>query len=201
MQNSNVISLTTAAAERSDETLMLAVAKGDLNAFEQLVKRHQNRVYRLCYKLLGTDEDAWDVAQEVFIKVYSARESYVENAKFTTWLYRIANNASIDRIRQFKRSEKVVSMEDMTVEPELDKGRSPHEEAVLGELRGDVSEALAQLSERQRGMIVLKYYEGASIKEIADIFECATGTVKATLFQGLRNMRQFLKSESMEVGS
>lgn len=201
MQNSNVISLTTAAAERSDETLMLAVAKGDLNAFEQLVKRHQNRVYRLCYKLLGTDEDAWDIAQEVFIKVYSARESYVENAKFTTWLYRIANNASIDRIRQFKRSEKVVSMEDMTVEPELDTSRSPHEEAVLGELRGDVTEALAQLSERQRGMIVLKYYEGASIKEIADIFECASGTVKATLFQGLRNMRQFLKSESMEVGS
>lgn len=180
---------------------MLAVAKGDLAAFEQLVKRHQNRVYRLCYKLLGTDEDAWDVAQEVFIKIYSARETYVENAKFTTWLYRIANNASIDRIRQFKRSQKVVSMDDMTVEPELDQGRSPHEEAVLGELRGDVSDALAKLSERQRGMIVLKYYEGASIKEIADIFECATGTVKATLFQGLRNMRQLMQSDSMEVGS
>ena len=200
MAHGNVVSISS-GEDRSDESLMTAVRKGDLQAFEQLVKRHQTRIYRMVYKMLGTDEDAWDVAQEIFIKVYSARESYVENAKFTTWLYRIANNAAIDRIRQFKRSNKVVSMEDMTSELETDGTRSPHEDFELGELRGHVSEALARLSERQRGMVVLKYYEGASVKEIADIFECATGTVKATLFQALRNMKSHMQSREMEVGS
>lgn len=175
----------------SDETLMSRAAKDDLEAFELLVKRHQKRVFHIVYQSLRSEEDAWDVAQEIFIKVYNARASYVENAKFTTWLYRISNNAIIDRVRQLKRRQSNVSMDDLLSEPESsDKGS--HQQLELGEMTSQMSTALAGLTERQRSMVILKYYEGCSVKEIAEVFECAVGTVKATLFQSVRLLKERL---------
>lgn len=175
----------------SDEALMSAAAGDDLQAFEQLVKRHQNRVYRMALHNLRREEDAWDVSQEIFIKVYNARSGYVENAKFTTWLYRIANNAIIDRLRQFSRNNKNVSMDDLLSEPE-DQGRGSHHHVEHGEMKQQMSIALSALSERQRGMVILKYYEGCSVKEIAEVFDCAVGTVKATLFQAVKHLKNNL---------
>ena len=175
----------------SDEALMIATSQDDLDAFETLVRRHQNRIYRIAYQMLGTEEDAWDSSQDIFIKVYNARHSYVENAKFTTWLYRIANNAIIDRLRQFQRNQKVVSMADFLHEPKANT-RTTHHELALKEVKGQMSEALLALSERQRSMVILKYYEGFSVKEISEVFNCATGTVKATLFQAIKHLRDKL---------
>ena len=175
----------------SDEALMIAASKDDLHAFETLVQRHQNRIYRMAYQMLGTEEDAWDSSQDIFIKVYNARHSYVENAKFTTWLFRIANNAIIDKLRQFQRNQKVVSLGDTLYEPKS-KERSTHHNLMLNEVKGQMSEALSKLSERQRSMVILKYYEGFSVKEIAEVFNCASGTVKATLFQAIKHLRDGL---------
>ena len=175
----------------TDEALMTAASKDDLNAFETLVRRHQNRIYRVAYQMLGAEEDAWDTSQEIFIKVYNARHSYVENAKFTTWLYRIANNAVIDKIRQNKRNQRVSSLDESYSEPKSE-DRTTHHSLLLKEVKGQLAEALNKLSERQRSMVILKYYEGFSVKEIADVFECATGTVKATLFQAIRHLRDGL---------
>jgi len=176
---------------QTDEALMVAASKDDLDAFEILVARHQNRVYRMAHAALRRDEEAWDVSQEIFIKVYNARHTYVENAKFTTWLYRIANNAIIDRLRQIKRKQHVYSMDDMLSEPaSID--RTTHAHLELDEIRGKMGEALSMLSERQRSMVILKYYEGFSVKEIAEVFECATGTVKATLFQAVQHLKNNL---------
>ena len=172
----------------TDEALMVAAARDDLAAFEELVKRHQNRVYRMCYQLLHREEDAWDVSQEIFIKVYNARHSYVENAKFTTWLYRIANNAAIDKIRQLKRKQNTMSMDDLVSEPPS-KDRSTHHHLEMGDMKRQMSVALNALSERQRSMVILKYYEGFSVKEIAEVFDCAVGTVKATLFQAIKHVK------------
>ncbi|MCB1044271.1 MAG: RNA polymerase sigma factor [Acidobacteria bacterium] len=178
-------------SDRSDEALMADVAVGQLDAFEILVTRHQNRVYRMALQMLANEEDAWDVSQEIFIKIYHARESYTEEAKFTTWLYRIANNAVIDRIRQLKRQSRFQSLEDSVSEPMSDTADALRELAVT-EMGERMSAALMDLSERQRGMVIMKYYEGFSVKEIADVFECADGTVKATLFQAIRNLRDRL---------
>lgn len=175
----------------SDEALMIAASKDDLHAFETLVGRHQNRIYRMAYKMLNTEEDAWDVSQEIFIKVYNARHSYVKDAKFTTWLYRIANNAIIDRLRQFQRAQRIVSMDDNLPEPKS-QDRSTHHHLVLEETKKQMSDALYKLSERQRSMVILKYYEGCSVKEIAEVFNCATGTVKATLFQAIKHLKEGL---------
>ncbi len=175
----------------SDEALMIAASKDDLNAFEMLVGRHQNRIYRMAYQMLNKEEDAWDVSQEIFIKVYNARHSYVEDAKFTTWLYRIANNAIIDKLRQFQRAQRMVSMEESLPEPKSH-DRSTHHHLALEETKRQMSEALYKLSERQRSMVILKYYEGCSVKEIAEVFNCATGTVKATLFQAIKHLREGL---------
>lgn len=172
----------------SDETLMVAASNDDLNAFESLVRRHQNRVYRMAYQMLRTEEDAWDTSQDIFIKIYNARNTYVENAKFTTWLYRIANNAIIDRLRQLKRNQKVVSMDDVLPEPQS-QDQTTHHKVELQEIKGRMSEALFALSERQRSMVILKYYEGFSVQEISQVFNCATGTVKATLFQAIKHLR------------
>lgn len=176
---------------QTDESLMVAAAADDLEAFEALVKRHQNRIYRMARQTLRGEEDAWDVSQEIFIKVYNARHSYVENAKFTTWLYRIANNAIIDRVRQLQRKQHVGSLDDMVSEPQS-QDRGTHAQLALTEVKGQMGAALSELSERQRSMVILKYYEGCSVKEIAEIFECATGTVKATLFQAVRHLKNHL---------
>ncbi len=187
----------------TDEALMTAVSKGNLDAFETLVQRHQNRIYRMACQMLHSEEDAWDVSQEIFIKIFNARLSYVENAKFTTWLYRIANNAIIDKIRQYQRRNKVVAMEETLVEPRSEE-KSSHQRLALEEVKGQMSEALLNLTERQRGMVILKYYEGCSVNEIAEVFECAAGTVKATLFQAVQRLRDTLAKSgivSSEVAS
>ena len=176
---------------QSDEALMIAASRDDIESFETLVSRHQNRVYRMVWQSLRREEDAWDVSQEVFIKVYNARHSYVENAKFTTWLYRIANNAIIDKLRQLQRKQNTMSLGELVSEP-TSKERTTHASLELGEIRGFMGEALSALSERQRSMVVLKYYEGFSVKEIAEVFECASGTVKATLFQAVRHLKNNL---------
>ena len=180
--------MNTVDGSVSNEALMIAVSVDDLHAFETLVGRHQDRIYRMAYHMLRSEEDAWDVSQEIFLKVYNARGSYVENAKFTTWLFRIANNAIIDRLRQLQRRQKVVSMAEILSEPP---SASPttHHFLELEEIKLKMSAVLSALSERQRSMVILKYYEGFSVNEIAEMFECANGTVKATLFQALRNLR------------
>jgi len=146
----------------------------------------------MALQMLNAEEDAWDVSQEIFIKIYHARHSYTENAKFTTWLYRIANNAVIDRIRKLKRESRFRSVEDQFEEPKAATGDAHHALA-LNEVTGQMGQALSQLSDRQRGMVIMKYYEGFSVKEISEVFDCAVGTVKATLFQAIRNLRSHLE--------
>ncbi len=175
----------------TDEALMVAASMDDLPAFEALVQRHQNRVYRMVLQMLGSEEDAWDTSQEVFIKVFNARANYVKDAKFTTWLYRIANNAVIDKIRQNKRNHRMISMDYSIQEPRSNEPTTHHHIA-LKEVKGQMSQALHRLTERQRGMVILKYYEGCSVKEIAEVFDCASGTVKATLFQAVKQLREGL---------
>lgn len=186
-------------ASVSDEALMAAAADDNLAAFEELVKRHQNRVFRMAYHMLSAEGDALDVSQEIFIKIYHARQSYTDNAKFTTWMYRIAHNAIIDRLRQIKRESHVQSGEEVFGEP-ISPCRNAHQDLALAEVKDKMRLALAALSERQRSMVLMKYYEGFSLKEIADVFECATGTVKATLFQAVRNLRQHLANMGV-IGS
>ncbi|MCB1052441.1 MAG: RNA polymerase sigma factor [Acidobacteria bacterium] len=169
---------------------MTQVSKGNLNGFEILVKRHQNKVYRLILHMLHQEEEAWDVAQEVFLKIYNSRQSYAENAKFTTWLYRIATNAAIDRIRQLRRDQKVQGLEEH--EEFVSEDHGPQDQLQIQEARQQLERALAKLSERQRGMVIMKYYEGFAVNEIAEVFDCAAGTVKATLFQAVRNLRDHL---------
>ena len=169
---------------------MIAASEDDLHSFEVLVQRHQNRVYRVALQMLGNEEDAWDVSQEIFIKVYNARHSYVKDAKFTTWLYRITNNAVIDKIRYLQR-QKLSSLSDAVNEPVSD-DPTTHHHLALEEVKGQMSVVLSKLTERQRGMVILKYYEGCSVKEIAEVFNCATGTVKATLFQAIQHLRNGL---------
>ena len=183
--------MSRVVAPDSDEALMIEAKGGDLQAFEKLVQRHQNRVYRMAHQMLGNEEDAWDASQDIFIKVYNARQTYVTDAKFTTWLYRIANNAIIDKIRQYKRNQKISSLDDNAQEPPSN-DRSTHHHVALEEVKGQLSAALANLSERQRSMVILKYYEGFSVNEIAEMFECAAGTVKATLFQAVKHLRNGL---------
>ena len=170
---------------------MVAASKDDLQAFEILVSRHQNRIYRMAFQILRKEEDAWDASQDIFIKVYNARHSYVENAKFTTWLYRIANNAVIDKLRQLQRKNKIFPIGELASEP-ASNDMTSHQQLALGQARGQMSQVLHTLSERQRSMVILKYYEGFSVKEIAEVFDCATGTVKATLFQAVRHLKNGL---------
>lgn len=179
-----------------DQELIAAVLGGNRDDFGKLVQRHRGRLVNYLYRMLRDLDDAHDVAQEVFLKVYQALDRYDPSYKFSTWMFRIAKNTAIDRVR--KRRIKLVSMH----RPEDEEGgerdwefasaeASPYREARNRE-RGDaIQEAIDGLPWEYRELIVLRHYGELSYEEIANLKEMPLGTVKNKLFRG----RQLLKEK------
>lgn len=178
---------------REDEKLIRKAKDGSRKAFDELVRQYLPRVFRLLYDMTGNYEDAQDLTQETFIKVYTSIDRFRGEAKFSTWLYRIAYNAAIDFRRQKKRVNKVsLDSEYSTLGRKL---KAPEVEAFSGE--GDAVEAaLQKLTESQRTAVVLNYYHGLRMKEIAEIIGCSESTVRVHLFRALRRLRQELRDFS-----
>lgn len=156
-------------------------------AYEELFQRYKNKVYNVAYRITGSDSDAADVAQEAFIVLYKKIQDFRFNSKFSSWLYRIVVNLSIDRRR--KNNSKLV-MASETIEtlqsldsPELVDRREAAPETVYGhkEFEGYVQSCINQLSPKFSTILVLRYLEDLSYKEIGDILGCSIGTVKSRL--------------------
>lgn len=171
---------------RSDVELMLALKAGDENAFTELVDRHRDAVVNLTYRYLGNRTDAEDLAQEVFLKIYRARDRYEPAAKFTTWLYRVAANACLNEVRD-RRRRPTHSAGDL--EDAAGGGASPVEEAERSELREQVRAALAELPERQRMALLLNKFHGLGYEEMADSLGMTVPAVKSLLVRARENVR------------
>ena len=183
----------------SDEELVSRSIGGDVESFNQLVLRWERPIYALAYRVIGREEDARDVCQETFLRAFRALGGFRGQAKFSSWLYRIALNLCRDWVRRQRRTPVVQIPEDVDV-LELAASREPVEsiEDVVHrhDLTRAVERAMAKLPEEQRTAIILKEYHGLTFQEIADLAGCPLSTVKTRLYQGLAVLRRELgKSE------
>lgn len=188
--------MTPEAAEATDEELVEAVLRGERERFGDLVERYQGRLVNYLYRLLRSVEDAHEMAQEVFIKVYQALDRFDPRYRFSTWIFRVAQNAAIDEIR--KRRVQLVSFEGReddegerrTWDPPSSE-RGPYGELRNRERGGAIQEAIEDLPWEYRELIVLRHFGELSYAEIARLKEMPLGTVKNKLFRA----RQMLKDE------
>src|SRR5215470_17948680 len=184
----------------SDEELVSRSIGGDADSFNQLVLRWERPIYALAYRVIGREEDARDVCQETFLRAFRALGGFRGQAKFSSWLYRIALNLCRDWIRRERRSPAMQAPEGVDV-IELASEQGPTEsieELVsrrnIGRL---VEQAMATLSEDQRAAIILKEYQGLTFQEIADLLGCPLSTVKTRLYQGLTVLRRELEKNGV----
>ena len=179
----------------TDEELVARSIGGDAESFNELIRRWERPIHALAYRQLGREEDARDVCQETFLRAYRALAGFRGQAKFSSWLYRIALNLCRDSVRRERRTPVVQALEDIDV-IDLAAAREPSEsiEDRIGrqDLSRAVERAMALLPEEQRTAIVLKEYQGLTFQEIADLVGCPLSTVKTRLYQGLTVLRREL---------
>ena len=150
------------------DELARAAAKGDIDAFETLLGLYQNKVYGLALRMCGSEEDAWDVAQEAFLAAWRALPGFRGESGFSTWLYRLTANAAIDCLRREKKRRGELSIEGGELPLSLpDAGPSPQEATEGGELRAAVNAALARLTDQHRTVLILRELQELSYEEIA----------------------------------
>lgn len=179
-----------------DVRLMLRAKAGDNGAFESLVRNYQDRLVNVFYHLVGSQETAEDLAQEVFLRIYRARHGYEPTAKFSTWLFKIANNlASNSRRSQGRRREVDINREDQqTVRPEeeivADKSSlMPARLLDHREMTQVVRDAMESLNERQKLAVLLHKFEDMSYADIANTMELTEQAVKSLLARARENLR------------
>jgi len=187
----------------SDEELVARSIRGDADSFNELILRWERPIFALAYRQIGREEDARDVCQETFLRAYRALSGFRGQAKFSSWLYRIALNLCRDWIRRERRTPVVQAPEDIDL---VDLAAAQEPSASIEDLvaRHDLSRAveraMALLPEEQRTAIVLKEYHGLTFQEIADLVGCPLSTVKTRLYQGLTVLwRELAKSGRVET--
>jgi RNA polymerase sigma-70 factor, ECF subfamily len=179
----------------TDEELVAKSIGGDPDSFNELVLRWERPIYALAYRTIGREEDARDVCQETFLRAFRALPGFRGQAKFSSWLYRIALNLCRDWVRRERRTPVVQPPEDVDL-IEMAAAAEPSESIEDLVARKDltrlVERAMALLPEEQRTAIVLKEYHGLTFQEIADLVGCPLSTVKTRLYQGLTVLRREL---------
>jgi RNA polymerase sigma-70 factor, ECF subfamily len=179
----------------TDEELVARSIGGDSDSFNELVLRWERPIYALAYRTIGREEDARDVCQETFLRAFRALPGFRGQAKFSSWLYRIALNLCRDWVRRERRAPVVQASEDVDL-IELAAAAEPSESiedlVARNDLSRAVERAMALLPEEQRTAIVLKEYHGLTFQEIADLVGCPLSTVKTRLYQGLTVLRREL---------
>jgi RNA polymerase sigma-70 factor (ECF subfamily) len=189
------------AVEPTDLELVERVCSGDVEAYEPLVRRYQSRVYSHVQRMLGQSEDAADVTQEVFIKVYQTLNLFRGQSSFQTWLYRVTANLCVDRHRRRQRSPQVARSLDAPLETDsgelevevADFDGGPEECLLSTELRQHVRQAMEGLSDKLRAVMVMHDLEGLSYEEIAEALRIPLGTVKSRLFHARGALRKLLE--------
>lgn len=172
--------------------------RGDLAAYDELVRRYQERIYATVYHMTANHEDANDLAQEAFIKAFQALRSFKGGSSFYTWVYRIAVNKTINFLKQ-RRNRSQMSLNDLDLNAEHDpdlvaliSDKTPRREVHLAELQEKLNEAMQKLSESHRLVVALHDVQGLSHEEIAKIMDCNIGTVRSRLFYARQQMQAYL---------
>ena len=194
--------LLASDVSRTDEELVTRSRGGDVDSFNQLILRWERPIYALAYRVIGREEDARDVCQETFLRAYRSLAGFKGEAKFSSWLYRIALNLCRDWIRKQRRNPIQQMPEDIDVldaAAATEPSESVEDLVARRELTAVVEQAMAGLPEEQRTAIVLKEYHGMTFQEIADLQGCPLSTVNTRLYQGLSVLRRQLQRHGQLV--
>jgi RNA polymerase sigma-70 factor (ECF subfamily) len=184
-----------------DTRLMIRVRDEEEGAFEELVEKYQNRLVGIMHHLVGSAEEAEDLAQEVFLRVYRNRKKYRARAKFSTWLFTIANNLALNALRTRQRTPVVpLNVSDSgplgprpAEQLVRDRANQPVQRVQQQELAAMVRRALETLNERQRIAVLLNKFEEMNYQEIAEVMGLSTKAVKSLLSRARTNLRAILK--------
>ena len=184
-----------------DSRLILKFIDGDVHAFNVLVNRWQNRIFNFVFKVLGRREDAKDVTQKTFIKVYKNLRKLKDSEKFSAWIHQIAMNLCRDEMRKNKRSRTISihqkirtsSGEDMELQDFLPDGSNEMlDDLHQGEVVEIIRRGLNMIPEEQRIVIIMKEYQGLKFREISDILQEPLNTIKSRMYYGLNALRKAL---------
>lgn len=182
--------------EHDDQALIERCRSGDLSAFEPLVEKYRQRVWRLAYHMTRDHEEAWDVAQEAFVRAWQALGSFKGRSAFYTWLFRIVFNVASDRLRRRGARARAFGAEQVTDEEAsravADPGVAPDDTAAQAEQRERIVRALGALAAHHRAIIMLSDLEGLSYREIAEVLDIPMGTVMSRLHNARKRLREAL---------
>ncbi|EEF57341.1 sigma-70 family RNA polymerase sigma factor [Pedosphaera parvula] len=186
-------------APLTDEMQLVERARnGDMAAYDDLVRRYQERIYATVYHMTSNHEDANDLAQESFIKAFQALKSFKGGSSFYTWIYRIAVNKTINFLKQ-RKNRAQMSLNDLDFNAEHDpdlvaliSDKTPRRDIGLSELQEKLNAALLKLSEHHRLVVTLHDVQGLSHEEIAKIMDCNIGTVRSRLFYARQQLQAYL---------
>lgn len=185
-------------APTEDVELVRRAQNEDLRAYDELIRRYQERIYGTVYNMTGNHEDTNDLVQETFIKAHRALKSFKGDSSFFTWLYRIAVNKTINHLKQ-RRNRTSLSLNDLDFNAENDpdlvalvSDKTPQRDAGLSELQQKLNEAMLKLSEQHRLVVTLHDVQGLAHEEIAKIMDCNTGTVRSRLFYARQQLQAHL---------
>jgi RNA polymerase sigma-70 factor, ECF subfamily len=183
--------------DAEDVRLMGLVSRGDTAAFQDLVERHQTLVLGTVARMLGSNSDVEDIAQQVFIRVWKSAGRYVPRAKFTTWLLKITRNLVFNELRRWKRRAQVpmqtdVEEKEMPLKDET--AQAPDAALLESELQQAIEQAISQLPEVQRMAVILRRYEDLSYQQIGEILDLSVPAVKSVLFRARTELRARLSS-------
>jgi len=177
------------ASQRSEDLELTRRSQaGDTEAFGELVSKYSTKIFTMVYCILGDENDAWDLAQEGFLKAWRSIHRFEARSSFYTWLYSITMNLTIDSLRRKGRRQEVELDDAM---PSFLPG--PRVNCERAEIREQVNAALAQLSPEHRAVVVLKEIEDMQYREIADVLNVSMGTVMSRLFYGRKRLQSILK--------
>ena len=185
--------------DRAEEmTFVKRSQAGDLAAYDELIRRYQERIYGTLYHMTSNHEDAHDLAQESFIKAYQAIKTFKGGSSFYTWLYRIAVNKTLNFLKQ-RKNRVHMSLNDLDFGAEKDpdlialiSDKTPLRDAGLKELQNKLNEAMQRLSEHHRMVVTLHDVQGLSHEEIAEVMDCNVGTVRSRLFYARQQLQGWL---------
>ncbi len=187
-----------ADAPVAEMDLVRRAQTGDLAAYDDLVKRYQERIYATVYHMTSNHEDANDLAQDSFIKAFQALKSFKGGSSFYTWLYRIAVNKTINFLKQ-RKNRIHMSLNDLDFNTEnnpdlvaLISEKTPRRDAGLKELQEKLNAAMLKLSEPHRIVVVLHDVQGMSHEEVAEVMDCNIGTVRSRLFYARQQLQSLL---------
>ncbi|MCU0698515.1 MAG: sigma-70 family RNA polymerase sigma factor [Myxococcaceae bacterium] len=185
------------AESPSDRVLISKLRRGDASAFEQLVRTHQDRVYDFCVRMLNDREEAFDLTQEIFLSIHQNVDKFRADAKLTTWIFRISRNHCLNRLKYLKRrgrgrSDEFGESNEKVISDSMGGSTTPDEVVTRKREKQLVHQAIEELDEEQRSLVVLRDVEGLSYEEIMEITELPEGTVKSRLHRAREKLAGIL---------